>query len=83
MEQIVVYLENSKAFTIQKNWWQGKDKFQWKWLNHENWKRNNWSLSNCNGTRTHNYFVCKRTLNHLGKLTKPFSQPSSQTGQFG
>ena len=27
-----------------------------------------WSLSVCNGTRTHNHLVCKRTLNHLTKL---------------
>ena len=27
------------------------------------------SLSDCNGTRTHNHLVCKRTLNHLAKLT--------------
>ena len=25
-------------------------------------------LSDCNGTRTHNHLVCKRTLNHLAKL---------------
>ena len=30
-------------------------------------------LSNCNGTRTHNHLVCKRTLNHLAKLAKGFS----------
>ena len=29
-----------------------------------------WSLSNSNGIRTHNQLVRKRTLNHLGKLTK-------------
>ena len=28
-----------------------------------------WSLSDCNGTRTHNKLVRKRTLNHLAKLT--------------
>ena len=27
-------------------------------------------LSDCNWTRTHNHLVCKRTLNHLAKLTK-------------
>ena len=27
-----------------------------------------WSLSDCNGTRTHNHLVCKRTPNHLAKL---------------
>ena len=26
-------------------------------------------ISDCNGTRTHNHLVCKRTLNHLPKLT--------------
>ena len=31
---------------------------------------NIWKLSNCNETRTHNHLVCKRTLNHLAKLTK-------------
>ena len=29
-----------------------------------------WSLSDSNGTRTHNHLVCKRTLNHLAKLAK-------------
>ena len=27
-------------------------------------------LSDCNATQTHNYLVCKRTLNHLAKLAK-------------
>ena len=27
-----------------------------------------WSLSDCNGTRTHNHLARKRTLNHLAKL---------------
>ena len=27
-----------------------------------------WSLSDCNGTRTHNYLVPKQTLNHLAIL---------------
>ena len=29
-----------------------------------------WRLSDCNGTRTHNHLVRKRTLNHLAKLAK-------------
>ena len=29
-----------------------------------------WSLSDCNGTQTHNHLVRKQTLNHLSKLTK-------------
>ena len=29
-----------------------------------------WSLSDCNGTRTHNRLVRKRTLNHLAKWAK-------------
>ena len=29
--------------------------------------------NDCNGTRTHNHFVRKQTLNHLAKLTKWFS----------
>ena len=29
-----------------------------------------WNLSVCNGTRTHNHSVRKRTLNHLAKLAK-------------
>ena len=33
-------------------------------------RREIWSLSNCNGTRTHNHLVRKRTLNHLDKLAK-------------
>ena len=28
------------------------------------------SLSDCNGNRTHNHLVRKRTLNHLAKLAK-------------
>ena len=31
-------------------------------------RREIWSLSDCNGTRTHNHLVRKRTLNHLVKL---------------
>ena len=30
----------------------------------------NFKLCDCNGTRTHYHLVCKRTLNHLAKLTK-------------
>ena len=33
-------------------------------------RRDIWSLSDCNGTQTHNNLVCKQTLNHLVKLTK-------------
>ena len=29
-----------------------------------------YSLSDCNRTRTHNHLFCKRTLNHLAKLAK-------------
>ena len=32
-----------------------------------------WSLSDCNGTRTHNDLVPKRTLNYLAKLMKLFN----------
>ena len=32
-------------------------------------RREIWSLSDCNWTRTQNYLVCKRTLNHLAKLS--------------
>ena len=31
-------------------------------------RRDIWSLSDSNGIRTHNYFVCKRTLKHLATL---------------
>ena len=31
-------------------------------------RREIWSLSDCNWTRTHNHLVHKRTLNHLAKL---------------
>ena len=31
-------------------------------------RREIWSLSDCNWTRTHNYLVHKRTLSHLAKL---------------
>ena len=33
------------------------------------------SISDSNGTRTHNHLVCKRTLNHLVKLVKGLSWP--------
>ena len=33
-------------------------------------RRDIWRLSDCNGTRTHNYLVPKRTLNHLAKVIK-------------
>ena len=33
-------------------------------------RRDIWSLSDCNGSRTHNHLVRKRILNHLAKLTK-------------
>ena len=33
-------------------------------------RRHIWSLSECNGTRTHNHLVRKRILNHLAKLAK-------------
>ena len=33
-------------------------------------RRDFWSLSECNGTRTHNHLICKRTLNHLAKLAQ-------------
>ena len=33
-------------------------------------RREIWSLSDCNWTRTHNHLVHKRALNHLVKLTK-------------
>ena len=33
-----------------------------------------WSLSDCNGTWTHNHLVCKRTLNHLVKLAIGFQR---------
>ena len=29
-----------------------------------------WSLNDCNGIRTHNHLLCKRTLNNLVKLAK-------------
>ena len=36
-------------------------------------RRNICSLSDCNGTRTHNHLVRKHTLTHLVKLTKLLS----------
>ena len=33
-------------------------------------RRQIWSLSDCNCTRTQNHLVRKQTLNHLAKLTK-------------
>ena len=32
-------------------------------------RRKIWNLSDCNWTRTQNHLVCKRTLNHLAKLS--------------
>ena len=32
-----------------------------------------WNLSDCNGIRTHNHLVYKRTLNHFVKMDKSFS----------
>ena len=43
-------------------------------------RREIWSLSNCNWTRTQNHLVRKRTLNNLAKLTNYSLWP---TGQFG
>ena len=34
------------------------------------------SISDCNGTRTHNHLIRKRTLNHLAKLVRTYSQMS-------
>ena len=36
-------------------------------------RRDIWSSSNCNGTRTYNHLVRKRTLNHLAKMVKLLS----------
>ena len=33
-------------------------------------RREIWSLSECNWTRTQNHFVCKQTLNHFTQLNK-------------
>ena len=33
-------------------------------------RRDIWSLSDSSDIRTHNYLVCKRTLNHLAELAK-------------
>ena len=45
-------------------------------------KRHIWRLSDCNGIRTHNHLVCKRTPNHLAKLAKWLSWVMS-TYQYG
>ena len=37
-------------------------------------RRNIWSLSNFNGTRTQNHFVGKTTLNHLPEMAKWLSR---------
>ena len=37
-------------------------------------RRHIWRLSDCNGTRTHNHLICKRTVNHLAKLAKWLSR---------
>ena len=36
-------------------------------------RRKIFRLSDCNGTRTHNHLIRKRTLNHLAKLAKGLS----------
>ena len=36
-------------------------------------RRGIWSLSDCNGTGTHNHLVRKQTLNHLVKLTNDWA----------
>ena len=36
-----------------------------------------WSLNDCNGTRTHNHFVCKWKLNHLANLATGLSSVAS------
>ena len=33
-------------------------------------RRDIWSLSHCNGSRTHNHLVCQLTLNHLIEVNK-------------
>ena len=38
-------------------------------------RREIWSLSDCNWTRTHNHLIRKGTLNHLAKLAKWLSVP--------
>ena len=43
-------------------------------------KRKIWSLSDRNGTRTHNHLVRKWTLNHLTKLPKLFVYELSGCG---
>ena len=45
-------------------------------------RRDIWRLSDCNGTRTHNHLVRKRTLNHLAKLSKWLSSAVS-TSLYG
>ena len=44
------------------------------WLNVKEllaWNRRDiWSINDCNGVRTYNHLVRKRTLNHLAKLAK-------------
>ena len=47
-------------------------------------RRKMWSLSDCNWTRTQNYLVRKRTLNHLAKLAKwlSFVQSTYLYGAF-
>ena len=51
------------------------------WLNvkelRAQYRRYIFSLSDCNGARTHYYLVCKRTLNHLAKLTEWLSWVAS------
>ena len=50
---------------------------------HAQSRREIWSLSDCNWTRSHNHLVCKRTLNHLAKLAKWLSRVVSTTIECG
>ena len=45
-------------------------------------RRKIWSLNDCNGTRTHDHVVRKRTLNHLAKLVVGSSSSSPVAVNF-
>ena len=59
-KRLLLFVGNKVKGRIPKKRWLQKTK-------HANFPKSN-ILNDCNGTRTHNHLVCKRTPNHLAKL---------------
>ena len=66
LKEIMEEIENTKDECELKIWKliEKENELKWELLRVRN------RLSDCNGTRTHNHLVCKRTPNHLAKLAK-------------